>query len=93
MSDISFEEQRRAYQMDGYAIDPSLPSDYKTRYINNPEIREKQEDEKPLERRKRISRNDPSDMSFMGPWAKYEDEIIVAPPAPTLVCISIGERF
>jgi hypothetical protein len=41
--------------------------------------------QKTTEKRKRLPKGDPSDASFMGPWAKYEDELIEAPPAPTLV--------
>jgi hypothetical protein len=85
MGELAFEEQRKAYQMHGYAIDPSSQSAYASQYVVNPEMMAEMAMEKKVEKRKRLPKGEPSNDSFMGPWAKYEDELVEAPPAPTLV--------
>jgi hypothetical protein len=85
MSELGFEEQRKAYQIHGYAMDPSSQSVHNTQYIFNKQRLSELASYKPGDKRKRLPQGDPSDNSFLGPWAKYEDELIEALPPPSLV--------
>ncbi|KAI2652342.1 Pre-mRNA-processing factor 17 [Labeo rohita] len=69
LNDFMFEQQRRTFSTFGYALDPSVDTSHvsSNTYIGAVEEAEK---------------NKASDIdSFLGPWAKYQDEKDVAKPS------------
>ena len=85
MSGLAFEEQRKAYQVYGYAMDSPSPSVHNTQYVFNKQRLSELAAHKPGDKRKRLPQGDPSDSAYIGPWAKYEDELIETLPPPSLV--------
>jgi len=88
VSDFNFDTQRKTFQSFGYAIDPSSSSvgdqivgdateatDKKTATIfEKTPLR-------PKDKRRRERNDDPSDIDgYLGPWANYKDQCMVARP-------------
>uniref|UniRef100_A0A671K4G1 Cell division cycle 40 homolog (S. cerevisiae) n=1 Tax=Sinocyclocheilus anshuiensis TaxID=1608454 RepID=A0A671K4G1_9TELE len=91
VNDFMFEQQRRTFSTFGYALDPSVDTSQvsSSSYIGAVEEAEKNKGlmafetgAKKAEKRKKVKGGDASDMdSFLGPWAKYQDEKDVAKPS------------
>ncbi|XP_026111502.1 pre-mRNA-processing factor 17-like [Carassius auratus] len=91
VNDFMFEQQRRTFSTFGYALDPSLDTSQvsSSSYIGAVEEAEKNKGlmafetgVKKSEKRKKVKGGDASDIeSFLGPWAKYQDERDVAKPS------------
>ncbi|XP_026097119.1 pre-mRNA-processing factor 17-like [Carassius auratus] len=91
VNDFMFEQQRRTFSTFGYALDPSVDTSQvsSSSYIGAVEEAEKNKGlmafetgVKKSEKRKKVKGGDASDIeSFLGPWAKYQDERDVAKPS------------
>ncbi|XP_043074690.1 pre-mRNA-processing factor 17 [Puntigrus tetrazona] len=91
VNDFMFEQQRRTFSTFGYALDPSVDVSQvsSSSYIGAVEEAEKNKGltvfetgAKKSEKRKKVKGGDASDIeSFLGPWAKYQDEKDVAKPS------------
>ncbi|XP_059367999.1 pre-mRNA-processing factor 17 [Carassius carassius] len=91
VNDFMFEQQRRTFSTFGYALDPSVDTSQvsSSSYIGAVEEAEKNKGlmafetgAKKSEKRKKVKGGDASDIdSFLGPWAKYQDERDVAKPS------------
>uniref|UniRef100_A0A671N289 Pre-mRNA-processing factor 17-like n=1 Tax=Sinocyclocheilus anshuiensis TaxID=1608454 RepID=A0A671N289_9TELE len=91
VNDFMFEQQRRTFSTFGYALDPSVDTSEvsSSSYIGAVEEAEKNKGlmvfetgAKKTEKRKKVKGGDASDIeSFLGPWAKYQDEKDVAKPS------------
>uniref|UniRef100_A0A8C1HAY9 Pre-mRNA-processing factor 17 n=1 Tax=Cyprinus carpio carpio TaxID=630221 RepID=A0A8C1HAY9_CYPCA len=85
VNDFMFEQQRRTFSTFGYALDPSVDTSQvsSSSYIGAVEEAEKNKTGvKKSEKRKKVKGGDASDIdSFLGPWAKYQDEKDVAKPS------------
>uniref|UniRef100_A0A8C2PUW7 Pre-mRNA-processing factor 17 n=1 Tax=Cyprinus carpio TaxID=7962 RepID=A0A8C2PUW7_CYPCA len=91
VNDFMFEQQRRTFSTFGYALDPSVDTSAvsSSSYIGAVEEAEKNKGlmafetgAKKTEKRKKVKGGDASDIdSFLGPWAKYQDERDGAKPS------------
>ncbi|KAF4099957.1 hypothetical protein G5714_020083 [Onychostoma macrolepis] len=91
VNDFMFEQQRRTFSTFGYALDPSVDTSQvsSNSYIGAVEEAEKNKGltvfeagAKKPEKRKKVKGGEASDIdSFLGPWAKYQDEKDVAKPS------------
>uniref|UniRef100_A0A673MPB3 Pre-mRNA-processing factor 17 n=1 Tax=Sinocyclocheilus rhinocerous TaxID=307959 RepID=A0A673MPB3_9TELE len=85
VNDFMFEQQRRTFSTFGYALDPSVDTSEvsSSSYIGAVEEAEKNKGLiHKTEKRKKVKGGDASDIeSFLGPWAKYQDEKDVAKPS------------
>ncbi|RXN34969.1 pre-mRNA-processing factor 17 [Labeo rohita] len=91
LNDFMFEQQRRTFSTFGYALDPSVDTSHvsSNTYIGAVEEAEKNKGltvfetgAKKAEKRKKVKGGEASDIdSFLGPWAKYQDEKDVAKPS------------
>ncbi|XP_051951618.1 pre-mRNA-processing factor 17-like [Xyrauchen texanus] len=91
VNDFMFEQQRRTFSTFGYALDPSVDTSEvsASSYIGAIDEAEKNKGLtvfetglKKSEKRKKVKGGDASEIdSFLGPWAKYQDEKDVAKPS------------
>uniref|UniRef100_A0A3B1J2Z2 Cell division cycle 40 homolog (S. cerevisiae) n=1 Tax=Astyanax mexicanus TaxID=7994 RepID=A0A3B1J2Z2_ASTMX len=91
VNDFMFEQQRRTFSTFGYALDPSVDNSQlsSNSYIGAVDEAEKKKGltvfeagPKKGEKRKKVKGGDASEIdSFLGPWAKYQDEKDVTKPS------------
>uniref|UniRef100_A0A8B9JFF0 Cell division cycle 40 n=1 Tax=Astyanax mexicanus TaxID=7994 RepID=A0A8B9JFF0_ASTMX len=91
VNDFMFEQQRRTFSTFGYALDPSVDNSQlsSNSYIGAVDEAEKNKGltvfeagPKKGEKRKKVKGGDASEIdSFLGPWAKYQDEKDVTKPS------------
>lgn len=88
VSDFNFETQRKTFQSFGYAIDPSSSSVGDQIVGDTTEATDKNTATifektplRPKDKRRRERNDDPSDIDgYLGPWANYKDQCMVAKP-------------
>jgi pre-mRNA-processing factor 17 len=90
VSDFQFENQRRTFHSYGYALDPSADSQNNGDTFVGPNLEAAYNTEgktvfesaKLKASRKRHKNDNPEDLEgFLGPWGKYQDEMLTAQPS------------
>ncbi|KAK3506595.1 hypothetical protein QTP70_010592 [Hemibagrus guttatus] len=91
VNDFMFEQQRRTFSTFGYALDPSIDTNQisSSSYVGAVDEAEKHKGQtvfetgpRKTEKRKKVKGGDAAEIdSFLGPWAKYQDEKDVAKPS------------
>ncbi|KAG7331676.1 hypothetical protein KOW79_005645 [Hemibagrus wyckioides] len=91
VNDFMFEQQRRTFSTFGYALDPSIDTNQisSSSYVGAVDEAEKHKGQtvfesgpRKTEKRRKVKGGDASEIdSFLGPWAKYQDEKDVAKPS------------
>lgn len=85
VSEFNFDVQRKTFMSYGYAVDPSTNQTGDAYVGNKPDGNAVTVFEKapirPKDKRRRERNDDPSDVEgYLGPWANYKDQVLVAKP-------------